>query len=236
MENQIVKSTNGVPQVANSFMDVDARDLVLPKLLLMQGLSELVSDDKAKMGDIVNSLTGEVLGGKDKPVEIIPFFMTRSFVVSEKLGDKFEFKEIVTADHTNAHWKDKTHREETVNGVLTRRDYSLNFFGLLANEAGEDSLPVQISFRRTSLMAGKQLYTQFLLTKGKPKTTWLLGAKKKENDLGVFYVFDVCKGKKLTDAQLKACEGAMGLVNSGNFKVDEGEDSPESGTQGKEEF
>lgn len=222
MENQLVTKSNGaMPQALNSFSDVDARDLVLPRLLLMQGLSEMVTEEKAKMGEILNSLTGEVLGGRGKPVEIIPFFLTRNFIVSEKLGDKFEWRGNVAADHTNAHWKEQSHREEMVNGVLTRRDYSMDFFALLADEAGqEDALPVQISFRRTSLKAGKQLYTRFLLTKGKPTTTWLLDSKKKENDQGTFYVLEVTRGKPLTDKQRQACEAALSLVGSGQIKVD----------------
>ena len=236
MNQEIVNSDSKVPQTTAMFADVDMSDILLPKLLLMQGLSILVSDERAKAGDIVDSLTGEVLGGKDKAVEIIPFYMTRSFVVSERMGEKFEFKGIVPCDSTNAHWREKDHREEKVNGVITRRDYSLDFYCLLANQP--DSLPYQISFRRTSNRAGKQLNTQMMLgtaLKRKPES-YHLGCKKTENDMGVYYVFEISKGKFLTPAQTEHVAKWTALIKAGAVKVAEEGDVAVDKTHDVEKF
>ena len=56
---------------------VSARDIIIPKILAMQGLSELVTDGKAKFGDFVDSVTHQVLGSIDKPLEFVPFHMTK---------------------------------------------------------------------------------------------------------------------------------------------------------------
>ena len=51
--------------------DVDATDVVIPKILAQQGLSKFVTEGKAKFGDFCNSLTGEVLGDLSKPISLV---------------------------------------------------------------------------------------------------------------------------------------------------------------------
>lgn len=222
--NHLTTTDTNKSLASSVFTEFEASDLVLPKLLLMQGLSEYVADERAKMGDMVNSVTGEVLGGKDKPVEIIPFYMTRNYVVSVKQGDKFEFRGVVPATPANANWKTKEHREEMTSEGLTRRDYSLDYFVLLADEVKSGvAFPYQVSFRRTSIQTGKQLYTSLFTSGGKPTTTWKLGCKKRENDLGNFYVYELSKGNKLTPEQMGAVEKWAGIISAGSYKVDDSE-------------
>ena len=72
------KSETAVSNVAHDLSawgetEVTSKDIVIPKILCMQGLSDLVSDGKAKMGDFVDSLEGNILGDIDNPVAFVPF-------------------------------------------------------------------------------------------------------------------------------------------------------------------
>jgi hypothetical protein len=199
METQsVVKAEKNLPQVFDSAWGtegVDKRDILIPKLLVMQGLSDLVTEEKAQMGDIVDSVTGEVLGScreKDyKPVPVIPIMTFKTWVVFKKSGNgQTEFKEIIpmTAGNENLPRED----EEFV------RDRCINFYVLNANRT--DELPYLLSFRRTSYRAGAKLATYFTkcelaARRGRPvppaARIWNLGGSKQSNDKGTFYVFDV---------------------------------------------
>jgi hypothetical protein len=63
---------------------VDASDIIIPKVLLMQAISQLVEQDKAKQGDFVHSLDEVVVGAKeDKPVEFIVLGMFKTLQTYE---------------------------------------------------------------------------------------------------------------------------------------------------------
>lgn len=188
---------------------VDNSDILIPRLMLMQGLSDFVTDGSAKLGDIVRSTTGEVLATKDKPLAIIPILTHKTWVTLEKVGNKFEFRSIEPVNPTNAtaplEWQQQ--------GSLWRRDLSLEFFVLLPSDiarerkaldkitAGEmpdaaDALfPCHLSFRRTSYQAGKVLSTHFS-TAGRFKlppasSTFHLSSETVKNDQGTFAVLSV---------------------------------------------
>lgn len=60
---------------AEGFDDVDREDYKMPRLAVLQGLSEIVTSGDGKMGDIANSITKEVYGNE---VEIIPLFLFKT--------------------------------------------------------------------------------------------------------------------------------------------------------------
>src|SRR3954471_23034774 len=54
-----------------------AQDVVLPKILAMQGMSKLVTDGVAVMGEFRDSLNNVVLGDLKNPIEFIPFHLEK---------------------------------------------------------------------------------------------------------------------------------------------------------------
>lgn len=153
--------------VSDFYDDVpsDSADILIPKLLLMQGTSEAVGDEKAEAGSTINSLTTETLAVKGKPLEIIPIKeMPKTWVIErfDEADERFVF------DHVEQ-WKpaDKDLPWEFQEaGQRYRRSGCLNFFVLVASEVGKDTmLPYMISFRRTNSQAGKKLHTYFELGK-----------------------------------------------------------------------
>ena len=222
----------------------DAADVLIPKLLLMQGQSEFVSEGKAKAGDIVRSTTGEILGGTAKGVEIIPFLTFKTWILSENTGSKFEYRGVAayTADNCNdpLEWKDS--------GRVWRRDRCLNFYVLLPadvqreidalnnlNKTGEfpdpkDALvPCVLSFRRTSYGAGRVLSDHFVRAAsfGRPPcvSKFTLNSKIEKNDQGTYYINTVEAAGMSTETQIQTCKKWYDIIsaNKNSVKVDESE-------------
>lgn len=166
-------------------VEVSSDDLVLPKILLMQGLSELVAQGNAKMGDIVNSLTGVVLGDEKKPVKILPFYCRKSWVIEKWDGSKFQYDRILPDIG------EKLPYDEEINGVKYKNSHQYEFFILTEDM----SIPHILSFRGTSHKMGKQLYTQmYVINRSIGKTPagfWLdLSCTRDKNDKGTFMVWN----------------------------------------------
>jgi hypothetical protein len=70
-------------------------DVLVPKVLLMQGLSDYVAERKAQQGDIVRSTTAEKLGDDKTPLEFIPLSINNSWIIKEKVGTKYEYRKSV---------------------------------------------------------------------------------------------------------------------------------------------
>lgn len=71
----IAPRISGEQNVPAGFDSVEKDDIKMPRLSILQGLSEVVIEGNAKMGQIGNSLTKEVYGDS---VDIIPLFMFKT--------------------------------------------------------------------------------------------------------------------------------------------------------------
>lgn len=202
-----------VPEGTWGTEGTSTKDILIPKLLLMQGLSKFVADEKAQMGDIVNSLTGDILGGKTKPVEIIPIMSFRTWVIYEIVGDKPQFKSVVPMTRENEDWE----LEGEEDGAPVRRDKCLNFYVMLKTDMG--GFPYLVSFRRTSFRAGKKLVNHFKLAEMKrippAANSVMLACSKQQNDDGTFYVFDIAPGKPTAKEDLSTCYGWYKTLSAG---------------------
>jgi len=72
--------TSGEGQSVQGFDDVEKEDLKMPRLAVLQQMSELVAEGKGKMGDLANSITKEVYGDS---IEFIALFLFKSRVQFE---------------------------------------------------------------------------------------------------------------------------------------------------------
>lgn len=166
-----------------------SNDIVIPRLQLMQGMSKRVTAGEAKLGDLIDSVTGEVLADKDKSLTVIPFHMEKFFVVQKQIkqGNKIKYEydhiEKITAENENAAW------EYEHEGQIFKRVYTRNFYVLVPGKV----LPYVISYSSTSSKAGKELatemYTKNPMMKRAPAATKIaLGCKIETNDDGTFGV------------------------------------------------
>src|SRR5688500_16277616 len=95
-----------VPDNWGNEAEIPQSERLIPKLHLMQGQSQLVAEERAKTGDIVNLLTGEVLGDSKTPVEIIPIMkLPSTWVIYDRTSGERVFKEIIPVTPENAKWE-----------------------------------------------------------------------------------------------------------------------------------
>jgi hypothetical protein len=230
-EQEVVEAKS--QEVAALSQDLDAwgdneassRDIIIPKILCMQSTSELVTDGGAKMGDFVDSLTSEVLGNIDNPVKFIPFHMEKVYIISKKVkgASRFEFVQYEPVANQNYPF------EEEVGDDTIKYEYTLQFYCLREEDT---SLPYVLSFKSTSLRAGKVLSTQMYVRNKAaglvpPAYTMELSGRKDKNDQGTFVVMEVKAGNKTSPELIGECLNWFKIIKSGKARV-----APEAAASG----
>jgi hypothetical protein len=209
MEKEIIDRSEGEVGEAidlDSFgaSPLSSQDIIMPKILVMQGLSKLVTDGKAKLGDFVDSMTSEVIGHiEDKPIEFIPFHLDKLWIVSKKDGNRYFFDHVepVTAANENKSW------EETKDGAEWKNEKSFNFYSLLTSDP---SIPYVIQFKSTSLKTGRNLAAQMYVKNRADnlvpcaKSMFLAGSKV-SNDKGTFAVLATDVSRATSQGEIAEC-------------------------------
>lgn len=164
-------------------------DLRIPKLLLMQAMSDFVTDGKARLGDIVDSFEARKVGDEKTPVQIIPFYVTNSWTIKKEQNGKMVFDKIEDRGGNDVR------REYEIigqDGVKRTQHRTLNVFALMKN--GNLSVPYMISFLNASFTNAAQPFlnkVQLLKAEGKAPAhvVFNLGVTKEENDKGKWFAF-----------------------------------------------
>lgn len=192
--------------------------------MLMQGLSDKVKKRQAQIGDIVDTLTGEVVapfGGAG--IEIIPICMYGEWIVSKVVADKggkdkeeFLRREALTVENEFLAFEDMEA------GHKIRRNKQLNFFCLGAK--GYDGLPYLISFRRMNYFgAGKNLATYFRMCEMRnippASKVYVLNAEEQVRNNNSFQVFTAKPGRASTKAEIDAAYMWYELLKTTKVKV-----------------
>lgn len=221
--NPVELNAWGVPTTMSS------QDMVIPKILPMQGLSQMVADGIAKMGEFRDSISSELLGSIDQPVEIIPFYLQKHWDIMEEDG-KGNFKWARTVplidNPMSPEYNDNWAWEAEDNGIKVKRVRRMNFFVLVASQIGQGSMPYVLSFKSTSLKEGKKLFTEMYVRNvraGVPPAafTYTLSGKKEKNDKGTYIVPTLTRSSKTNIDALKECLEWIKVINSGAARVDE---------------
>jgi hypothetical protein len=147
--------------------NVETKDLLIPKILLMQGQSDKVLDGTCKAGDIIKSTTGEVYGSareRDaKALRFIPVYMYKTWVKQEVLGKgKMQYIETypVTPLNTDQKWEQVVQEDGlTRTFKLTK---NINFYIILEQDFGNAlAVPHVLTFRSTSARAADIIESWF---------------------------------------------------------------------------
>jgi hypothetical protein len=227
--NQVAKKQSTEVEIATTIdawggNEMSAKDIVIPKLLLQQGLSEGVTSGKAKLGDYINSVTGEVLGSVDKPVEFTPFLMQKQWVIQVHNGRKWEYHSIekMTASNENASWE-----FTGPDGKKYKRVYTYNFYILVKDQP----LPLLLSFSSSSAKAGKELCTQMYSVNAiqklpPPAKTMELYGKIDKNDDGTFAVKQVRVKRASTPEEMALAFDWFSTFSAGSVNVDSSDGVP----------
>lgn len=216
---------------------VDASDVLIPRILLMQGLSKLVSAGERSTGDVIRSTTKEVLASKGTTFEIIPVLSWKSWTNFDCSGKKPEFRSIepMTPENANAPL------EFMVDGKNWRRDKTLNFYILLPQDIVKEAkakeailkgefpdtddvlLPAAISFSRSGYQTGKELATHFKKAEAfnipPASRVFKLGTKLVSNDDGTWPIFELSKHRPSTAVELEAAKRWYDTLRTAQVRV-----------------
>lgn len=192
MSKQVaVKETNAVSSAVmdlGSFgtENIISSDLRIPKILLMQQMSDFVAEQKAAAGDIVDSFEGKKLGDLKNPVQIIPFYVTNTWTVKKEENGKVVFARVEDRGGNDT----VRDYEQVIDGVKHTNHRTLNIFCLL--KGGNLSVPYMISLQNASFKKAAQPFlnkTALLRTEGKAPAhiVFSLGVSKEENEKGKWF-------------------------------------------------
>jgi len=256
MTNQLVRqqeqALSAIHGQIDQVEDILNSDIVIPKILLMQGTSEFVAERKAQQGDIVKSITGEKIGDPEVPISIIPITFRNTWRHEEIVGGTAEFRYVESRDASN----ENDEWNYTRDGAEWKRTKVLDLFVLrpsdvdaqeaqaTAGTKDEDFIPDLsavvmphvISFRSTSYNVGQQLVSHFAKARsvktgkypnGCPAYLYTLGLDcvVKKNDKNSWFTWKVGATTKSTPAQILEAAKWHGILASQvkNIAVDENE-------------
>jgi hypothetical protein len=208
---------------------LETTDLLVPKIFHQQGLSQFVSEGKAKAGDFCDSLTGEVLAGKDEKLEIIVFGSYKTTIVSvyDERAKKFQLKEIITHVPENAKQMAELQQEEDTPEGKIKRNIYYNLFCLLPSKISE--LPFVLSLGSTKTKAAKKINTMiFKLSQQKKPgaaVVFELTSVQEKNDKGTWYGIEVNQGRWTTPEELLRAHAWHLKSKTQKFNVVEEEES-----------
>ena len=263
MDNQLATQNAGVPAVAGPVggPEILSDDLVLEKLLLQQGLSDLVAEKKAQAGDFVKSVSTEKYGDDEVPVSFVPLTFKNKWIIKEEVAGKFEFRRMEDRNASNSD-RDWDYKE---NGTNWKRVKVTQVYALLLKDIEKQEevrkqiengempdlnstlLPVVISFQSTGFKAGQGVVTHF--AKAAQMTAEFgtlihphgysmdVGCTFEENAKGKFYVPNVKTGPKLTDTQFSAAQKWVEILNHRpDIKVDNSDEEAVATPQGEPQY
>jgi len=181
---------------------IDNRDILIPKLLLMHGQSELVLQGKRNIGEFIRSTDFELLAKRGETVDVIAIEKWKTWRVMKLVDKKYEWvrEEPCTPENEDAEW------DFTEDGQTMRRDKTMNFYALLAKDAQTGTaFPIKLSFARTSYKAGLKIadgYTRALMEKAPPtRQVFTIGSEFVNGDKDKYFIFTSNPGPATTPEQ-----------------------------------
>ena len=179
---------------------VSSNDIMIPKLQLMQKMSrKLDADDTLREGDVIDSLSGEKVGGLKDPFEVLPFYMEKVWFTSVRNGEEWELLSIedVTVENENKRYN------ETVNGKEYKNELHMRFYCIRPADA---TLPYVLTFKGMSLKSGKLLATQMYIKNRAAKLNpagmvMNVSITKESNDKGTFCVMTPSPARRSTQEE-----------------------------------
>lgn len=231
----VAKTANAIVSAADMSewgeRKISETSIIVPRILKMELMSDKVKSQDAKFGQLRDSLTEECYGDFDTPIQILPITAEEKWAIYElDSKGKREYKEIIPVTPQNEHWKYKEGNIE--------RDRIIDVYCLLAGDIealpedwesrGLTPLPKIVGFRRTSLRAGKKLYTQMYVTnrsKGLPPPGTVMEVSNKEQDgkEGTYGVLDVKPLRAAAAVEMKLALYWFKAIKGGKAKGDDSE-------------
>jgi len=217
----------GAGQDVEEKKELFVNDFLIPKLWLIQAMSELRIEGKASEGDFANSISGEVLsnGSSEEAVTfciVNSFKRWQTFKINEKGKKEFVESETVTLKNANYQYEFKK------DGIPHTRRQVLSYTVLLGSDLNKGlNRPYVLDFAGASKRAGRIIVTEIneMHDAGYPSAVLLFSmtSKQEKNDEGTFFTRQVKKIGFTSPAVLEAAKKTYKLlkIHEDQIEVDE---------------
>lgn len=225
--------------------EAEASDIIIPRMLLMQGTSKWVTDSKFNLGDIMNSVEEVKIGDKNKPVEVLPFLLRKTWEIFEDVQNgPWLGSEAWNSGNDDLDWQFE--REDEEKGLMKlkrQRNYGFYVFNV-ADLGSGFPVPMLLNFRSSSgFKEGKKIASHFSMMKGLQQpghnVVWSVkseGVSTGEGkDKRAYQKFVVQKARNATPEEMASCQQWLKLLSSNrdrikDHNVDEADDSESTTT------
>lgn len=190
MTNEIAQATANNVAIPNGisfgFETVTQKDIKVPLIHIAQAMSKVVDNGRAKPGDIVETMEGQVLAPKGGTVKVVPYYFQKSYQVQKLVENKKEFHAIEPYDRERQY-------EEIIDGTQYFNYPCFNFFVLVLGDATQSKYMLSFRGARNITSAGRPMLTQLMNSMQRKippyGNVYDIGVKQVENEKGKWYVF-----------------------------------------------
>lgn len=198
--------------------NIDASDLEPGYYVIAQKMSKgpvekMVEENKAKYGDIVDTMPWKVVGGESKAVAVIPISQKKLWERYEKVDGNKKLIERVPFGSSNANWKYEA--EENGKKIENRL---VMYWGLLPIFDGKPGNPVVAKFKGASFRSGKRLASLIAYSGTAFGKVYFLSTEKQTNEKGTFHIFAVAEGRDATAEESEMAEGWANALSGKNLE------------------
>ena len=222
-QSTAVATAAGAPR---GFEHESPKDLLLPRIELLQALSPAVAEGKGKAGDIVNQISKSPL-----PTNVfLPIAMHRKFIkwIPRNEGGGIEYQ---TSDP-----EDPRVIKDTKWGAHGEKPTCTAYMNFLVLMEGT-TLPIVLSFSMTNYQEGRKLYT---MCKMANCDMWLrkyrLASKQKKNNMGIWYVYDVSEAGTSSEEDAKVAENLYNTFSQRDLQFEVEADTQSAPASANEDF
>jgi len=230
-KKEVAKRNVGLAKGGVKGFETMDRDLLeIPRLKIAQALTDEVQAGDAKQGQIINSLTGEVLADKDEALVFTPLIFGKSRILFSggsgvdciaKNGQTGEGDPGgVCASCPYSKWtkNEKTGKNEQLCSEL------LNFVSIV------DEKPIMISFMKSGFKAGKKLYNLIAAQAMQGKSPWFnkysISAKFVQDEGNSYHTPVIKAAGKNDDKQIEYLDGLFDVLNEVDIHVEYENEAP----------
>lgn len=217
MSKQIEKQQTALTKPRGFEDPIDRNDLLIPRVKKLEQMSPEVIDGDLKAGQIINSITQEIL-----PKEFIPIFFFKQWIrfnprdtKSDQFDASFGPGDIIYRTDDSSDERLKT--DGVWNGDTPPK--ATAFLNFLSYFPGQE-MPIVVSFCNTSYKSGKKLLSLTKFAGGDMfSKKYELSCKKTQNDKGTYHVLDVKLSGVPEDQDFKKCEAFFNSFRSKDIQV-----------------
>lgn len=230
METQVAKTENKgivIPQGYWGEEKTDSSDLIIPRVILAQGNTDLINSGKAAPGDLVDSVNTTVLAKKGEFLEFVPFKLVKLYQRSIKDLQSGKFVKVFSEPFKPQHNMLVTNQrlEMGPDGIEYKNESILVSSCVLPSKL--NGFPFIISFRSTSYFTGRKLANHFKVCEaGKfpvAATVFKLSTKQQSGKGNTWWVLDVAESRSSKPEELAAAYKWYQEFNSKAVNMEETE-------------